>query len=330
MIDMIRKLSETFGPSGMETSVQQIIREEIKSVGDEITSDVLGNLIVVRKGKGPRLMITAHMDEIGLIVTYIDEKGFLRISAVGGVNFTQLIGQRFIFENGTIGTIYHEKIKEIKELEWSKLYLDIGATNGEEASSKVSIGDMAVYHHRFEDLGNRYIGKAMDDRVGCAILIEVLKRLPKKIPNELVFVFTTQEEVGLRGARGAAYSINPDYGIAVDVTRVGDTPKASVMEVALGKGPAIKVKDSSMITHPTVRRLMVETAEKNKIDYQLEVLEQGGTDAGAIHVSREGVPSGALSIPCRYIHTASEMVDKQDLENAVTLLEKICLTDLKT
>lgn len=326
MKDTIRKLTETFGPSGMETRVRQVIHEEVKKHGDEIITDPLGNLIVVRKGKGPRLMITAHMDEIGLIITHIDEKGFLRISPVGGVSFTQLPGQRFIFENGTAGTIYHEKIKEIKELEWSKLYLDIGASNREEASEKVSVGDMAVFHHHFEDLGNRYIAKAMDDRAGCAILTEVIKHLPAKVPNELVFVFTSQEEVGLRGARSAAYSMEPRYAIAVDVTRVGDTPEAPLMDVSLGKGPAIKVKDSSMISHPAVRRLMTEIAEKNRIDYQLEVLEQGGTDAGAIHISREGVPSGALSIPCRYVHTASEMVDKGDVEKAATLLEKICLS----
>ena len=201
MDKLIRTLTETFGPSGMESSVRKVIVEEIKDLPVEIAVDPLGNLLVTRKGRGPRLMLAAHMDEIGVIVTHIDEKGFLRIAGVGGIKPAQLVGQRFIFNGGVTGTVYHEKIEKLKELDWSKLYLDIGAANNEEARSKAAIGDMAVFDHRFADLGGRYMSKAMDDRIGCAILIEVLRRLPAKIPHELVFVFTIQEEVGLRGAR---------------------------------------------------------------------------------------------------------------------------------
>ncbi len=327
MQKLISKFTETFGPSGLEDDIRRVIYEEVKNYADEVFIDPLGNLVAVRKGKDPRLMLAAHMDEIGLIITHIDEKGFLRISSVGGVTFYQLIGQRFMFANGTIGTVYHEKVDSFKELTWSKLYLDIGAANKEEAAAKVSLGDMAVFHHSFVDLGKRYIAKAMDDRIGCVILVELLKRLyGQKVSQELVFVFTVQEEVGLRGAKSAAYKLAPRYAVAVDVTRVGDMPEAPRMDVSLGKGPAIKVKDSSVICHPKVRDLMVKTAEKNKIDYQLEVLERGGTDAGSIHLSREGVPSGVMSIPCRYVHTASEMVDGRDVENGVTLMEKICLS----
>ncbi|NLZ28474.1 MAG: M42 family metallopeptidase [Firmicutes bacterium] len=326
MDKLIAKLTEIFGPSGMESHVRKAIVEEIKDLPVEIAVDPLGNLVVTRKGRGSRLMMAAHMDEIGIIVTHIDAKGFLRIAGVGGIKPTQLVGQRFMFEKGIRGTVHHEKIKKLNELDWPKLYLDIGAANDEEARSRVSVGDMAVFDHRFVDLGERYMAKAMDDRVGCAIMIEVLRRLPTKVPRELVFVFTTQEEVGLRGARSSSFSVEPSYGIAVDVTMVGDTPEAPLMDVALGKGPAVKVKDSSLISHPLVRRLMVETAEKNGIPHQLEVLERGGTDAGAIHLSREGVPAGVVSIPCRYVHTASEMVDRHDVENAVILLEKLCLS----
>jgi tetrahedral aminopeptidase len=188
----------------------------------------------------------------------------------------------------------------------------------------IKIGDPACLDQPFKSLPNgRYMAKAMDDRVGCAVLAETISRLPARLPQAVCFVFSVQEEVGLRGAKTAAYRYEPDYGLAVDVTLVGDTPKAATMAVSLGKGPAVKVKDSSLLCHPLVRNLMIETAETNKIPYQLEVLERGGTDAGAIHISRLGVPSGAISVPCRYVHTPSEMVDSSDVGYAVDLLEKL-------
>jgi len=188
----------------------------------------------------------------------------------------------------------------------------------------VKIGDSACLAQPFINLpGGRCLAKAMDDRAGCAVLIETLRRLPERLPQEVCFVFSIQEELGLRGAKTAAYRYEPDFGIAVDVTLVGDTPKAPTMAVSLGQGPAIKVKDSSILCHPRVRQLMVETAENNNISHQLEVLERGGTDAGAIHLSREGVPSGAISIPCRYVHSPSEMIDLKDALNAVELLVKL-------
>lgn len=325
MEQLLGKLINAFGPSGCESRIREVIEQEIKGHADKIFTDPLGNLVAVKEGARPRLMLAAHMDELGLMVTYIDEKGFARIANVGGISPSLLVGKRVIFENGVIGTINHEKIKELKELDWTKLYLDTGAANREEASSRIKIGDVAVYDQGLEDLGNRLLGKAMDDRIGCAVLIETLKRLPASLPHEVVFVFTVQEEVGLRGARTAAYGLNPDYGLAVDVTRVGDTPEAPLMDVSLGKGPAVKIKDSSLICHPRVRHIMIKVAEDNKLDYQLEVLVSGGTDAGAIQLTRQGVPSGVLSIPCRYVHTPSEMVDKKDVNTAVDLLEKLCL-----
>jgi len=202
------------------------------------------------------------------------------------------------------------------------MYIDIGATSYEEASKQVSIGDMAVYYSPLSDSNGRYIGGAMDNRAGCALLIQTIKEL-KDCQNDAYFVFSVQEEVGLRGAKTSAYAINPDIGIAVDVTSTGDTPKARTMAVELGKGPGIKVKDGSVICHPKVKDMMIERAEDKDIPYQLEVLEWGGTDAGAIHLTREGVPSGAVSVPCRYIHSANEMVDRDDLENGVKLLVAI-------
>jgi len=229
--------------------------------------------------------------------------------------------------NDLIGTVYHEKLKELKELDWPKIYLDIGADDFEAAKKHVKIGDLACLDQPFkEQRKGRYLAKAMDNRAGCAVLVEVINRLPAELPHEICFVFTVQEELGLRGAKTAAYRYEPDYGLAVDVTTVGDTPKAPTMEVSLGKGPAIKVKDNSVLCHPLIRRFMIDVAEKNNIPFQYEVLTRGGTDAGAIHLSREGVPSGVLSIPCRYVHTASEIVDKSDLDYAVLLLEKMLLS----
>ena len=178
---------------------------------------------------------------------------------------------------------------------------------------------MAVFERPFTDLGNRLVSKAMDDRISAAVMIAALHQI-KHSPFQLYFVFTAQEEVGVRGATTAAYGIDPDIGLALDVTRTGDTPKGITMEVSLGKGPAIKVKDAGMIVDPRVVDWMVKTAREAKIPYQLEVLERGGTDARAIQLTRAGVPAGCLSIPCRYIHSPSEMVDLNDIENAVKLL----------
>ncbi len=325
--DTLKKLTEAYGPSGEEENVRSMIRDMLNDQVDQIFEDNLGNLFAIRKGQKLKVMVSAHMDEIGVIVTHIDENGFLRIAPVGGISPRLLIGQRLRFNNELIGTVYHEKLKELKELDWPKIYLDIGADDLETAKKLVKIGDLACLDQPFkEQREGRYLAKAMDDRAGCAILVEVINRLPAELPHEVCFVFSVQEELGLRGAKTAAYRYEPDFGLAVDVTTVGDTPKAATMEVSLGKGPAIKVKDNSVLCHPLIRRFMVDVAEKNKIPFQYEVLTRGGTDAGAIHLSREGVPSGALSIPCRYVHTASEIVDKSDLDYAVLLLEKMLLS----
>ncbi|NLA12538.1 MAG: M42 family metallopeptidase [Firmicutes bacterium] len=320
---LIKELVETDGPSGEETAVRELIEKRIAGSVDRTFTDSLGNLFALREGPAPLLLFSAHMDEIGVIVTHIDERGFLRIAPVGGVRPHLLLGQRLRFKEGLIGTVYHEKIKDLKELDWSKLYLDIGAADGEGAAERVRIGDMACLHQPFVNLGGRYLAKAMDDRIGCAVLVEAARRLPPSLPQGVCFLFSVQEEVGLRGAATAAYRLEPDYGFAVDVTSVGDTPEAPLMAVSLGQGPAIKIKDRSIICHPRVRELMIETAEKEAIPYQLEVLEYGGTDAGAIHLSRGGVPSGAVSIPCRYVHAPSEMVDAGDVAHAVALIEKL-------
>ncbi|TYP59861.1 M42 family metallopeptidase [Thermosediminibacter litoriperuensis] len=324
MKELIKKLTETYGPSGEESQIREVIIGEIKDHADEIRVDVLGNIIARKAGSGEKMMLAAHMDEIGLIITNIDDKGFLRFSNIGGVSPFTLIGERVIFENGTVGVLGMEKPanlfkNEMKDLKFNNMFIDIGARSKEEALKKVRLGDKAVYYRNCDILGDCATAKALDDRAGCAVLIRVLQNL--KSPRfDTYFVFTVQEEVGVRGAKTSAFGIDPDLAIAVDVTMTGDTPESEKMAVELGKGPAVKVMDRSVISHPRIKEMLIEAAEKNKIPYQLEVLEMGGTDAGAIHLSRSGVPSGGLSIPTRYVHTPSEMASIDDIEKAANLL----------
>jgi len=322
MKELIKKLTETYGPSGHEERIREVIRAEIEGLADEVRVDALGNLIALKRGKGQgiKVMLAAHMDEIGIIVTHVDEKGFLRFAPVGGVRPLTLLGGRAVFADGTVGTFGMEKREpeEAKKIPtFDKLFLDVGA--GDKESVPVKVGDVACFQRPFVAQGDRLIAKALDDRIGCAVLIQVMRDL-KETPHDVYFVFSVQEEVGLRGAITSTYGIQPDLGISVDVTRTGDTPEAHPMAVSLGAGPAIKVKDGRMLAHPAVKDLLVRTAEELGIPYQLEVLERGTTDAAAIQISREGVPAGCLSIPCRYVHTPSEMVDYNDVANAVKLL----------
>lgn len=325
MKELLKTLVEIPAPSGYESQVRNQIREWIEPLVDEIRIDALGNLVAVRKQTdAPRLMLVAHMDEIGLMVTHVDQNGFARFVALGGVMPVHCVGGRVRFLNGVQGVIGVEKnptTSEIPPLE--KMFIDVGASSAKDCP--IRIGDVAVFDRSFVDLGKRVVSKAMDDRVGVAVLIEVLRRMEKSV-FEMYFVFSVQEEVGVRGATVAAFGVEPDLGLAVDVTATGDTPKGHRMEVRLGKGPAIKIRDAGMLGDPRLIQWMVQTAEKARIPYQREILEFGGTDARAIQLSRSGVPAGVLSIPCRYVHAPSEMVDMEDVENAVRLLIKLLQT----
>lgn len=318
----IKKLVETISPSGYEAPIRAAVRAEIEALGADLRVDALGSLIA-RSGTpgGKKIMLSAHMDEIGVIVTHIDDRGFVRILPVGGVNPANCIGGRVLFLNGKPGVIYAEKLDEpARAPGFDHLYVDVGASNPAEAGLKV--GDVGVFDRPFLDLGNRFVSKAMDDRIGVAILIEALKLLGKTA-HDVYFVFSTQEEVGLRGATTAAYGIDPEIGISVDVTGSGDTPKGSRMAIALGKGAAIKVRDGGMLSDPRIVDWMVNTAEKAGIPYQLEVLEGGTTDARAMQLTRAGVLAGCVSVPCRYVHSPSEMVDASDVEACVRLIVEL-------
>jgi putative aminopeptidase FrvX len=321
--DLIKKLCQAYGPSGHEEAIRAIIRSEVEPLADEVRVDTLGNLIALKRGNGAgkKIMLAAHMDEIGLIISYVDEQGFLRAQPIGGVNVMALVGGRVQFADGTLGVIAPEKGQEFKkEPELSRLYVDVGATSRDEASHR--LGQAVAFVRPFADLGRRVVAKALDDRIGCAVLIQVLRQLENS-PHDVGFVFSVQEEVGLRGARTSAYGLEPDAGIAVDVTMAADTPEAKKLAMKLGAGPCVKVMDGGMLAHPGIKNLLVETAEAEAIPYQLEVLDRGSTDAAAIQLVHSGVPSGCVSIACRYIHTPSEMVDMEDVENAVKLLEAV-------
>ena len=321
MKSLIQELVETTSPSGYESKVREVIRSKVESQADQVYVDALGNLIV-KKGDpdtgGKRIMLAAHMDEIGIIATHIDDSGFVRFTTIGGVSRHTCVGGRVRFLDGTQGVIYYETLEKAASLpNFNQMYIDVGASGRNDCP--VRVGDVASFDRPFSAYGDRLVSKAMDDRIGLAVLIETLLQL-EETPHQVHFVFSVQEEVGLRGATTAAFGLDPDIGIAVDVTRSGDTPKGVKMDVSLGQGPAIKVRDSGMLSDPQVVDWMVTSAENAKIPYQLEVLEAGTTDARAIQLTRAGVPAGCISIPCRYVHAPSEMVDINDVDNAVQLL----------
>lgn len=326
MLNMLKRLTGAFGVSGNEECIREVIRSEVADYVDEILVDPLGNLIAVKKGTGKKIMIAAHMDEIGIIVTHVDKKGFLRFSNIGWVDPHCAIGQRVVFKNGTVGVVHYEnKLKDIEDLELSTMYIDIGEKSKDSAKKKIKIGDTAFFEGRMVEQGDMLICNKLDNRSGCAILIEVLKKFPKT-NNEVYFTFTVQEEIGLRGAKTSAYSIKPDLALVVDVTDTGDTPECEIMEVSCGKGPAIKIKDRAIICHPEIRRSLESVAKEYKIPYQLEIMEYGATDAGVIHLTAGGIPTGGVSIPCRYVHTPSEMVSISDMNNAIELIKKFLRT----
>lgn len=320
MKDLIKQLAETWGPSGYEHQVRALIQELVADYADEMRVDPLGNLICRVGSGGKKVMIAAHMDEIGLMATYQEPtSGYLRFEQIGGLIQTTLAGTRVRFEDGTIGVIgIHDQwgAGRTKASDLNNFFVDVSYGD----DKPFQIGQPAAFDSPVVERGNRLSGRAMDDRVGCAIAIETMRRMNRQAPNEVYFVFTVQEEVGLRGAQTSAYGVQADIGIAIDVTATGDTPQNIKMAVELGKGTAIKVKDAGMVVPPEIRDWMVNTAEANNIPYQLELLPFGSTDARAIQLSHIGVPTGAISIPCRYVHTNNETVDMTDVSASVDLL----------
>lgn len=318
----LRALTAVYGPPGREAKIREAVASLAAPLCESLHTDPLGNLVAFRPGRsGKKLMLTAHMDQIGLMATDVEDAGFLRVAAVGGVRPALAIARRVIFENGIFGTVFYEtKKKKPGEAEMEELFIDIGAQDKAEAEEMVRIGDMAVFHSPLHVERGLAVGGALDDRLGCAVLLAALQA-PSK--HDLYAVFTVQEEVGTRGAGAATYGISPDLSIALDVTPAGDTPKAARSPIALGKGPALKVMDSSVVVSGPVRRLLEERAEAAGVAIQYEVLIAGGTDTGAIARTGAGVAAGCVSLPCRYIHTPVETADLRDAQGAMEWIKSV-------
>lgn len=312
--------------SGREDAIRNKITEIMTPLCDECYTDNLGNLVALKKGSldtPKKIMLCAHMDEIGFIVTYIEEKGFIRVAPIGGIDPVAAASAEVISERGVRGVAVCDAAVKAADIATDKLIIDIGAKSKKEAERRVKTGDFFVVRPTLTKLtSSRVCGRPLDDRIGCAVMIELAKKLSKTPPKQdIYFVFSVQEEVGCRGAKTAAYSISPDYAIVYDVTGTGDAVGAKPMECALGKGAAIKIKDNSVICHAETVAELGRIAKEKNIAHQFEILTYGGTDTSSIQMSGLGCKATALSIPTRYIHSGVEMLDLGDANACVELSE---------
>jgi endoglucanase len=327
--ELLRQLTGTYGPSGCEEEIRALIAQEAAPFADDVTTDALGNLIVHKAGPGKKVMFSAHMDSVGLMVTHIEEKGFLRFAQVGGLEAAAIYQTAVRFANGTVGVVSVNESKQEKSFALADLFIDIGAANRAEAEALVQVGDMAVFAAPFYAGGGQIVAPYLDDRAGCYVLLQALRQVQEP-KHDLYFVFSTQEEVGTRGAKTAAWRVEPDYGIAVDVTCPDDVPGAvHDGNTALGKGAAIKVMDHSVICAPALVKRLQTLAEAKNIPAQLDLLRCGGTDAGAMLVTRSGVVTGGISIPCRYTHAPTERVTEGDIQACIALVQAVCESELE-
>ncbi len=329
---LLKELSEAVGVSGNEDDVRAIVLKAVRAHVDEVRVDALGNILALKRGNGTnplRVMVAAHMDEIGLMVVDHDSDGFLRVRPVGGVDTRLLPGLFLQVGNERIPGVIGLKPVHLLEGEERErapriesLAVDIGAKSRDEAEKLAPLGTLACFATRFRELGPTVSGKAFDDRAGCAVLIELLQG--ERFPFDLYGVFTVQEEVGLRGARVAAYAIAPDCGFALEGTIADDLPKdkEGSPTTELGKGPAITVMDRSFIADRRLVQHLIGTAEAVGIPYQFKQPGIGGTDAGAIHAVRAGVPSATVAVPCRYIHSPVSLLHLDDLRDTVRLMRE--------
>jgi len=338
-LELLRELTEAPGVSGYEQEVREIIRKHLQKI-TVIEQDGLGSVVCRKDGRNemPRIMIAGHMDEIGFIVKLITDEGFIKFSPIGGWWGHVLLAQRVVIKTrkgdvyGLIGSkpphiLSDEERKKL--LEPKDMYIDIGATSGEEVKELgVRPGDPAVPVCPFtiSGTGKTYIGKAFDDRVGCGILIDVIKNLAREShPNTVYGVGTVQEEVGLRGARTSSWVVEPDVGLTMEVGVAGDVPdvKKEDAQGKLGKGPAIVIRDGTMIPNLRLRDLFIETAEALRIPYQFDLLDRGGTDSGAIHLHRRGVPNLVITVPTRHIHSHAGIIHRDDYDRTVQLVTAV-------
>lgn len=322
---LLKKLCGEQSPAGHEENIRATIAELISSMATEVVTDVMGNLLVyMGQGEECRMLAAAHMDENGIIATYCDPEGFFRFSKIGGISPYNFLNKKVVFTNGVMGTIHKDGNKKFSELTFDDLFVDIGATSDKDGLKRLPIGTAGSFVSPLERIGKgKCAGKALDNRAGCAVSILAMQMLAEnkaKLNGRVCFAFTVQEELGCRGAKILAEAIKPKMALAVDVTITGDAPNSPKSSVSLGKGPAVKIMDGSVIAHPQVRKMLEEVAEAESIKVQHEIITAGGTDAGVIQLSAGGVMSGGIAIPCRYIHTTTEEVAMSDVENAAALL----------
>lgn len=321
-LDMIKKFLNAFSVSGFEDELTGIISEELKDFYDNATVDPMGNLIVFKKGKdsSKKLMIAAHMDEIGFIATDIDDSGMIRVAPIGGINPVASCFSRVAFKNGTKGVLVLEDGCKAADIRTDKLFVDIGAEDGKKAARKVRVGDVCAVVPMIQKLSaKRYAAKACDDRICCAISAMAALQATE-FAYDTYFVFTVQEELGCRGAKPGSFSIMPDYSIALDVTPCPATGNPNHLTVKLGGGAAVKIKDSSVICSPKMVDRLAELAKEKDIKFQYEVLLYGGTDTSQMQIAGSGSVAGCISLPTRYVHTPVETVDMDDLKCCVDLL----------
>lgn len=329
---LLKKLTEASGVSGNEKEVRDIILNEIKGYVDDINVDRLGNIIAFKKGNNSskKLMVTAHMDEVGLMVTDIDNMGLLKFTTVGGIDKRILVSKPVLVgKDKILGVIGAKPIHLQKREEWQKalnidqLYIDIGVNTKEEAEKLVSIGDYVMFESQYVEFGNNLVkAKALDNRVGCGLLVQLLKEI-----KEVSFygVFTVMEEIGLVGAGPVAYRVDPDISIILEGTLCYDIPKLDnhLIPTYLNKGPAISLVDRTTLYNMDFRNKIVKVAEKNNIPYQYRKTSMGGNDSGKIHTARDGSITATISVPCRNIHSPTSVMSKNDYTNTYKLLKAI-------
>ncbi|PKG25020.1 M42 family metallopeptidase [Niallia nealsonii] len=339
-LEMLKELTDAKGIPGNEREPREVMKKYITPYADEVTTDNLGSLIAKKIGneQGPKIMVAGHLDEVGFMITRIDDKGFLYFQTVGGWWSQVMLAQRvtIVTKQGDITGVIGSKPPHIlspearkKPVDIKDMFIDIGASSKEEAKEwGVIPGDMVVPYFEFTVMNNEkmLLAKAWDNRIGCAIAIDVLKGLENETHENIVYgVGTVQEEVGLRGAKTAAQKINPDIAFGVDVGIAGDTPGITEKEALskMGKGPQIILYDASMVSHKGLRDLVTDTADELNIPYQFDSVPGGGTDSGSIHLTHDGVPALSITIATRYIHSHAAMLHRDDYENAVKLIIEV-------
>ncbi len=333
-VELLEKLSNAFGPSGNETEVAEILRAELEEYADETHLDKLGNILFYHHGKDgyPKIMLSAHMDEIGFLVTFVEENGFLRFDTLGGITNNIMPGQRLLFrgEKGPLRGIIGTKPPHIMTIEEQNkitpkedLFIDIGADTQQQAIQKgADVGMVGVFDVEFTNLGDGYyMGKAFDDRAGCTVLEEAFKAM-KDSPYNRVAVGSVQEELGMRGARTSAWQVDPDFGLAIEGTFVADVPGTRPDRVSsrIKGGPVLTIMDRTVFAHPMILKTLTKIAKDKSIPFQFKKVPVGGTDAGAIHLNKAGVPSGTVAVPCRYIHGPAQIAHIDDLRNTTQLV----------